>query len=199
MGTIRKMKGEYFYRKDGLTFKFLNQQAVKKRFPELKSPVPIADDEVKAFSVGFLQVAALVDVFLQSKEETVEQLDKGGPISPAAQQSIDAIKCMDSIIYGAKTPEWKTEHINNSFDIPGQGSTLDEYVMGMDGQKLKVKSGESYGDLPYNPEPKKTSFYIVSSDQYKEDLKKAFDAGVDALTFPPDTFEKWYEKWNRTK
>jgi len=77
MGTIRKTKGEFFYRKDGKTYKFLNQSIIEKKFPNYSEPFQVEDNQVKTFSNGFLDFAALVSIDM--KDQIVEELDKDKP------------------------------------------------------------------------------------------------------------------------
>jgi hypothetical protein len=58
MGTIRKISGEFFYRKDGVSYKFFNQSFVKSGYPYNSDPITIEDNQVRFVKLddGTIQV-----------------------------------------------------------------------------------------------------------------------------------------------
>jgi len=80
MGTIRKVSGEFFYRKDGVSYKFLNESDVKNSFPDYTDPIQIDDNRVKTFSENGIEFAFLEDVDRKIKinispaQETLNQI-----------------------------------------------------------------------------------------------------------------------------
>jgi hypothetical protein len=119
MGTIRKISGEFYYRKDGVSHKFFNQGVLITRYPDYSEPFQIEDYRVYIKS----DMAFLVD-----------ELPKTAPVLSDTDVS-NAIKLLKKALEGASPA------------------------------------------------------IVMPRKKYKEDLRKAFDAGE----FGELSFEDWYK------